>query len=172
MNLDVWAWHVIDSRRDRVPDDRLHALLAELESMVPERRIGPDHVGLAVPLRLKFEAGELRLLTTLAHFGTGIDVAQHELHLEAFLPADDAQPPYSPCRTQLRAAAGTSPRGRARGGLQQPRRTHRSDRWRNDRGRRSRTSNLPALGATPGLAPSLAADANHRRAASAMSVVR
>jgi hypothetical protein len=41
-----------------------------------------------VPLRLRSELGELRLLTTIAHFGTALDVAVAELRLEAFLPAD------------------------------------------------------------------------------------
>jgi hypothetical protein len=33
--------------RDRGPDDRLHALVAEHETMVPERRIGPDRTAAA-----------------------------------------------------------------------------------------------------------------------------
>jgi hypothetical protein len=41
-----------------------------------------------VPLRLRSPDGELRLLTTLTHFGTAVDVTVAELRLEAFLPAD------------------------------------------------------------------------------------
>ena len=33
---------------------------------------------------------ELRLITTLTHFGTATDVTIAELRLEAFLPADEA----------------------------------------------------------------------------------
>jgi hypothetical protein len=33
---------------------------------------------------------ELRLLSTLTHFGTAVDVTVAELRLEAFLPADAA----------------------------------------------------------------------------------
>ncbi len=47
------------------------------------------HLGFAVPLRLRSSDGELRLITTLAHFGTAVDVTVSELRLEAFLPADE-----------------------------------------------------------------------------------
>jgi hypothetical protein len=94
-NLDQWAWHVIDAlRREtmRNPTDQLHALVTELEDLVPERPrpLGPDHLGFAVPLRLVSSDGELQLLTTLTHFGTAVDVTVAELRLEAFLPADQA----------------------------------------------------------------------------------
>jgi transcriptional regulator with XRE-family HTH domain len=94
-NLDVWGWHVVNAVRDRSvrdPDERLDALAHELESYVPDRprEPGQDYRGLAVPLRLRSASGELRLLTTLAHFGTAIDVTLAELTLEAFLPADEA----------------------------------------------------------------------------------
>ncbi|GAA2999904.1 helix-turn-helix domain-containing protein [Streptosporangium longisporum] len=93
VNLDVWAWHVIDHLRleaARNPRDRLSELLTELTALVPERPRdpGPDHLGFAVPLRLRFGDGELRLLTTLTHFGTAVDVTVAELRMEAFLPAD------------------------------------------------------------------------------------
>lgn len=51
--------------------------------------VGPDYLGFAVPLRLRSGDGELRLLTTLTHFGTAVDVTIAELRLEAFLPADE-----------------------------------------------------------------------------------
>ena len=41
-----------------------------------------------MPLRLRTGDHDLRLLTTLAHFGTATDVTVAELRLEAFLPAD------------------------------------------------------------------------------------
>ena len=53
------------------------------------RQPGPDYLGFAVPLRLRSDDGELRLLTTLTHFGTAVDVTVAELRLEAFLPADE-----------------------------------------------------------------------------------
>jgi len=39
---------------------------------------------------LRSEEGELRLITTLTSFATAVDVTLAELHLEAFLPEDDA----------------------------------------------------------------------------------
>jgi transcriptional regulator with XRE-family HTH domain len=93
VNLDEWAWHIIDALRQhalRISDDDLGALADELERLVPEPpRSNPDHIGFAVPLRLRWGADELHLLTTLTHFGTAVDVTVAELRLEAFLPADD-----------------------------------------------------------------------------------
>jgi transcriptional regulator with XRE-family HTH domain len=86
-NLPEWGRHIVDSLRAqaaRSPDPRLDEFVAELERYLPPAAPGPDHLGFAVPLRLHCEEGELRLLTTLMSFATAV-----ELHLEAFLPADD-----------------------------------------------------------------------------------
>jgi transcriptional regulator with XRE-family HTH domain len=80
VNFAEWGRHVLNGIGEQ--------LAAELEPLVPPWTPGPDHVGFAVPLRLRSPAGELRLLTTIAHFGTALDVAVAELRLEAFLPAD------------------------------------------------------------------------------------
>jgi hypothetical protein len=94
-NCDEWAWHVIDRMHEemaRNPSGRLNDLVTELEELVPDRprQPGLDYLGFAVPLRLRSSNGELRLLTTLTHFGTAVDVTIAELRLEAFLPADEA----------------------------------------------------------------------------------
>ncbi|MEU4405409.1 helix-turn-helix domain-containing protein [Streptosporangium sp. NPDC023963] len=112
INLDVWAWHVIDHLRleaARNPDGRLEALVTELTKLLPDRlrKPGPDHLGFAVPLRLRFGDGELRLLTTLTHFGTAVDVTVAELRMEAFLPADAAT--ASALAELGRAAPGRAP---------------------------------------------------------------
>ena len=73
----------------RDPDERLDALVDELQALAGERPRATN-LGFAVPLRLRCGAPELHLLTTLAHFGTAIDVALDDLRLEAFLPADAA----------------------------------------------------------------------------------
>lgn len=92
-NLPEWGRHIIENVRAqalRSPDHRLDELLDELESHVPPMAPGSDHIGFAVPLRLRCDEGELRLITTLTSFATAVDVTLAELHLEAFLPADNA----------------------------------------------------------------------------------
>lgn len=74
----------------RSPDPRLDAFVAELESYVPPADDDPNRLGFAVPLRLRCGEGVLHLITTLTSFATAVDVTLSELHLEAFLPADDA----------------------------------------------------------------------------------
>jgi hypothetical protein len=93
-NLDQWAWHVIDALRQetmRNPNDRLQALVTELQGLVPERPrdLGPDHLGFAVPLRLSSDTANSSS-ATLTHSGTAVDVTVAELRLEALLPADRA----------------------------------------------------------------------------------
>jgi transcriptional regulator with XRE-family HTH domain len=43
-----------------------------------------------VPMRLRYDDRELSLLTTIATFGTPLDVTVSELMIESFFPADDA----------------------------------------------------------------------------------
>ncbi|MGV9308501.1 helix-turn-helix domain-containing protein [Nonomuraea sp. NPDC004354] len=80
-NLAQWAQHILD----RIPRDELYD---ELSGYVPHEPPGPDHVGFAVPVRLRSPRGELRLTTTITTFATALDVTVAELKLEAFLPAD------------------------------------------------------------------------------------
>jgi transcriptional regulator with XRE-family HTH domain len=92
-NLAEWGRHILENVRAKAlrhPDERLDALVAEIEGHLPPLSPGPNHIGFAVPLRLRCEQGELRLMTTLTSFATAIDLTLAELHLEAFLPADDA----------------------------------------------------------------------------------
>jgi transcriptional regulator with XRE-family HTH domain len=91
LNLPEWGRHIVEALRSqalRSPDDRLDAFVAELEGYVPALPYGPDHVGFAVPLRLRSGEDELRLMTTVTSFATAVDVTLAELRLEAFLPAD------------------------------------------------------------------------------------
>jgi hypothetical protein len=90
-NFAEWARHILEGIRAdlrRNPDDQLAALYEELSQYVPAARIGPGHLGFAVPLQLRAPAGELRLMTTITSFATAVDVTVSELKLEAFLPAD------------------------------------------------------------------------------------
>jgi transcriptional regulator with XRE-family HTH domain len=91
-NLAVWGRHVVENLRGqalRSPDPRLDEFIRELEGYLPDTAPGPDHLGFSVPLRLRTDDGELRLITTLTSFATATDVTLAELHLEAFLPADE-----------------------------------------------------------------------------------
>ena len=74
----------------RNPNDRLARLAEELAGLRRAPRQLAAHLGFAVPLHLRIGDRDLRLITTLTHFGTATDVTVAELRLEAFLPADDA----------------------------------------------------------------------------------
>jgi transcriptional regulator with XRE-family HTH domain len=91
-NLPEWGRHITEHLRAelvRSPDPALEALLAELEGYLPPLPPQPDVLGFAVPLELASADGDLRLITTLTSFATAADVTLAELHLEAFLPADE-----------------------------------------------------------------------------------
>jgi hypothetical protein len=47
---------------------------------------GPE---IAVPLRLHTDAGELSFISTVATFGTAVEVTASELSIESFFPADE-----------------------------------------------------------------------------------
>jgi hypothetical protein len=67
VNLAQWGRHIVENVRSRAlrsPDPRLDELIAELQGYLPPRAPGPDHIGFAVPLRLRCDEGELRLITT------------------------------------------------------------------------------------------------------------
>ncbi len=53
---------------------------------------GPGDVAdrLFVPLVLRSDSGELRFFSTIATFGTALDVTVAELSVETFFPADEA----------------------------------------------------------------------------------
>jgi hypothetical protein len=61
----------------------------ELGGYLPPLPPQTDVLGFAVPLELGSADGDLRLITTLTSFATAADVTLAELHLEAFLPADE-----------------------------------------------------------------------------------
>jgi transcriptional regulator with XRE-family HTH domain len=91
-NLPEWGRHITSSLRAqlaRSPDPSLEALLSELEGYLPPLPHDVDVLGFAVPLELASADGDLRLITTLTSFATAADVTLAELHLEAFLPADE-----------------------------------------------------------------------------------
>lgn len=92
-NLPEWGRHITENLRARLVrsfDPSLESLLTELEGYLPPLPAEPHMLGFAVPLELRSADGPLRLMTMLTSFATAADVTLAELHLEAFLPADDA----------------------------------------------------------------------------------
>jgi transcriptional regulator with XRE-family HTH domain len=115
-NFADWAQHIVENLRAEVehsPDPATSELLAELEGYVPSAAPGHDHLGFAVPLRLRCAEGELQLITTVTSFATAVDVTLAELKLEAFLPADEDTAEILRARARARAerdaASGQTP---------------------------------------------------------------
>ena len=89
-NLAQWRTHLLHRlARDAAisGDPGLAALHQELVAL-PGGRAPTPVDGIAVPLRLRHEDGELAFLSTVTTFGTAVDITTAELSTEAFLPAD------------------------------------------------------------------------------------
>jgi transcriptional regulator with XRE-family HTH domain len=70
---------------------RVSQLELALRAGTTQRHVSFIESGRSVPGRAMIvRLAELRLLTTLTHFGTAVDVTVAELRMEAFLPADEA----------------------------------------------------------------------------------
>ena len=96
VNFGQWAEHLLD-RLDRQiavsPAPDLVALAAELRSYpgVGNASGLDDLAGrLFVPLVLRHGGSELRLFSTVATFGTALDITVAELAIESFFPGDAA----------------------------------------------------------------------------------
>lgn len=95
-NLGEWRAHLLIRLRgqvDRTGDPQLAQLLDELTgydmsaSMIEETF---RYDGVAVPLRIKTAGGNLNFLSTIATFGTAVDINLADLSIELFFPADDS----------------------------------------------------------------------------------
>jgi transcriptional regulator with XRE-family HTH domain len=97
-NLAQYSAHLLSRLRRQVavaPDPEVASLLAELQSypgVEEEPSTALDAAALLfVPLRLRTSSGEeLSFFSTLATFGTALDITLAELSIESFFPADDA----------------------------------------------------------------------------------
>jgi transcriptional regulator with XRE-family HTH domain len=96
-NLGEWRAHLLGRLRRQValtadPDlTKLAEELAEYPCDQPEPEIelpGPGDV--VVPLRIRHDGGELAFISTVATFGTPLDITVAELAIESFYPADPA----------------------------------------------------------------------------------
>ncbi len=96
-NLGEWRAHLLERLRRQIAltaDPALKALLDELTGYPspadPEPRGTDAAHDLAVPLRLVSDGGELSFISTIATFGTAVEVTASELSIESFFPADRA----------------------------------------------------------------------------------
>ena len=94
-NLGEWREHLLSRLRREIAttgDARLGELLEEVSGYPAPAGAAPDvppRGSIAVPLRLRADAGkELTFISTVATFGTAVDVTVAELSIEAFFPAD------------------------------------------------------------------------------------
>jgi hypothetical protein len=97
-NLPEWRAHLFDRLRRQIAvtsDDQLATLYAELaEYPGGEGPLDPQEPGIAVPLRIAIDGAELAFFSTIATFGTAVDITLAELSIEAFVPADRATADY------------------------------------------------------------------------------
>jgi transcriptional regulator with XRE-family HTH domain len=94
-NLADWREHLLERLRRQIAatgDPQLISLLAELEAFpAPPPSAAPEDLGdVCVPLRLRTAYGELSFISTIATFGTAVDITVAELAIESFFPADAA----------------------------------------------------------------------------------
>jgi transcriptional regulator with XRE-family HTH domain len=93
VNLPEWRAHLLDRLRRQVAvtsDERLAALYAEVaEYPGGEAALPALEPGIAVPLRMNLNGDELAFFSTIATFGTAVDITLAELAIEAFFPADE-----------------------------------------------------------------------------------
>lgn len=95
-NIDQWTDHIIGRLRRQAlitGDDEATALADELDGYAAvlgavRRPPNEGREDVALPMLLDSRKGPLRLISTIATFGTALDITLAELALEAFLPAD------------------------------------------------------------------------------------
>jgi len=94
-NLGEWRGHLLDRLRRQIAltaDVGLGRLYDELRAYpcdqpTPDVELpGPEEI--VVPLRLRHEGRELAFISTVATFGTPLDITVAELAIESFFPAD------------------------------------------------------------------------------------
>ena len=92
-NLGEWRAHLLERLRRQITltgDAALQTLLEELEGYPGGEAPEDGEQTIAVPLRLSTDACELAFISTVATFGTAVEVTASELSIESFFPADKA----------------------------------------------------------------------------------
>jgi transcriptional regulator with XRE-family HTH domain len=95
VNLAEWRAHLLErlERQVALTGDASLAELLEEVSAYPAGEPGGDEPRtheIAVPLRLRHGDAELSFVSTIATFGTAVDITLAELSIESFFPADRA----------------------------------------------------------------------------------
>ena len=98
LNYGEWRAHLLDRLKRQVTltaDERLAALYEEVSGYPGETADvhGPGSE-IAVPLRWDAGGRELRFFSTIATFGTAVDITLAELAIEAFYPANRVTADY------------------------------------------------------------------------------
>jgi transcriptional regulator with XRE-family HTH domain len=96
LNYGEWRAHLVDGLRRQVAltaDERLAELLAEISTYPGETGEAHAHE-IAVPLRYDADGTELTFFSTIATFGTAVDITLAELAIEAFFPGDKQTADY------------------------------------------------------------------------------
>ncbi|WP_018222045.1 helix-turn-helix domain-containing protein [Salinispora pacifica] len=94
VNLGEWRWHLLH-RLGRQVEFSGDPDLADLEEELrgypggAAHAVGPMTNDIVVPVRLRRDGRVLNLFTTVATFGTPLDVTLSELSIESFYPADE-----------------------------------------------------------------------------------
>jgi len=96
-NLGQWRHHVLERLRQQVHatgDGTLAALSQEIRGYpaAPDEHdlhLGGELLGVAMPFRLRSDAGVLDFISTTTVFGSAVDITLQELALETFLPANE-----------------------------------------------------------------------------------
>jgi transcriptional regulator with XRE-family HTH domain len=90
-NLGEWRGHLLERLERQIAltgDPALASLMDEVSAYPGPDRAGGGEPEIAVPLRLNTELGELSFISTVATFGTAVEVTASELSIESFFPAD------------------------------------------------------------------------------------
>ena len=98
VNLGEWRAHLLERLGRQVVlsgDAELAALLEEVSSYPGPPAEEPTHPGdIVVSLRLRAGDRELAFFSTIAVFGTAVDITVSELAIESFFPADQQTSDY------------------------------------------------------------------------------
>jgi transcriptional regulator with XRE-family HTH domain len=97
INLAQWRAHLFERLTHQISatlDPTLITLLADLRNLAAPggeqgEHLEGEHVGIAVPLKLRSPVGDLSFISTTTIFGSPVDVTLQELALETFFPLDE-----------------------------------------------------------------------------------